>query len=134
MAAAGAGLPVQFVLQAPNFDKLKEKLPLFLEEARKHPAFQVVDVDLKFNKPEVRVDIDRDRARALGVSAMDIAQTLQAAFSGQRFDYFVMNAKLYQVIGQVQRENRDDPVDLKSLYVKNTRGDLVQLDNVVTLT
>jgi multidrug efflux pump len=129
----GRGLPVQFVVQAPNFDKLKEKLPLFLEEARKHPAFQVVDVDLKFNKPEVRVEIDRDRARALGVSSLDIAQTLQAAFSGQRFDYFVMNAKLYQVIGQVQRENRDDPVDLKSLYVKNTRGDLVQLDNVVTL-
>lgn len=129
----GRGLPVQFVLQAPNFEKLKEKLPLFLAEARKHPAFQVVDVDLKFNKPEVRVNIDRDRARALGVSAMDIAQTLQAAFSGQRFDYFVMNAKLYQVIGQVQRENRDDPVDLKSLYVKNTRGELVQLDNVVSL-
>jgi multidrug efflux pump len=94
----------------------------------------VVDVNLKFNKPEVRVGINRDRAMALGVSAIDIAQTLQATFSGQRFDYFVMNAKLYQVIGQVQREQRDDPVDLKSLFVKNSRGELVQLDNLVTLT
>ena len=115
------GLPVQFVIQAPNFEKLKERLPQFLAAADSHPAFQVVDANLKFNKPEARVQIDRDRAKALGVSAIDIAQTLQAAFSGQRFDYFVMNAKLYQVIGQVRREDRDDPTDLKSLYVKNSR-------------
>jgi multidrug efflux pump len=128
------GLPVQFVLLAPNFDKLKETLPRFLAEAQERPEFQVVDVNLKFNKPEVRVAINRDRAKALGVSAMDIAQTLQATFSGQRFDYFVMNAKLYQVIGQVRREQRNDPVDLKSLFVKSTSGELVQLDNLVTLT
>jgi len=128
------GLPVQFVLLAPNFEKLKETLPRFLEEARQRPEFQVVDVNLKFNKPEVRVEINRDRAKALGVSAMDVGQTLQATFSGQRFDYFIMNAKLYQVIGQVQRGQRDDPVDLKSLFVKNTRGELIQLDNLVTLT
>jgi len=82
----------------------------------------------------VRIEINRNRARALGVSALDIAQTLQLAFSGQRFDYFVMNGKQYQVIGQVTRENRNDPLDLKSIFVKNTRGDLIQLDNVVTLT
>ncbi|MBP1655616.1 MAG: acriflavin resistance protein [Bacteroidetes bacterium] len=127
------GLPVQFVLLAQNFDKLKEAVPRFLAEAQKRPEFQIVDVDLKFNKPEVRVEINRDRAMALGVSASDIGQTVQAAFSGQRFDYFVMNAKLYQVIGQVQREQRDDLVDLKSLFVKNNRGELVQLDNLVTL-
>lgn len=127
------GLPVQFVLQASNFETLKETLPRFLEEARKHPAFQFVDTDLKFNKPEVRMEINREKARALGVSALDIAQTLQLALSGQRFDYFIMNAKQYQVIGQVTRENRDEPLDLKSLYVKNTRGELIQLDNFVTL-
>ncbi len=127
------GLPVQFVIEAPNFEKLKERLPQFLAAAKSHPDFEVVDANLKFNKPETRVQIDRDRAKALGVSAIDIAQTLQAAFSGQRFDYFVMNAKLYQVIGQVRREDRDDPIDLKSLYVKNSRGEMVQLDNVVTL-
>jgi multidrug efflux pump len=129
----GFGLPVQFVLEAPNFEKLKDALPKFLEAAQQHPAFQFVDVDLKFNKPEVRIEINRDRTRALGVSALDIAQTLQLAFSGQRFDYFVMNGKQYQVIGQVTRENRNDPVDLKSIFVKNSRGELIQLDNVVTL-
>ncbi len=127
------GLPVQFVLQAPNFDKLRETLPRFVAEAQQNSLFQFVDVNLKFNKPELRVEINRDRARTLGVSAADIAQTLQLAFSGQRFDYFIMNGKQYQVIGQVDRENRNKPLDLKSISVRNTRGDLIQLDNLVTL-
>jgi multidrug efflux pump len=127
------GLPVQFVVQGADIEKLKSILPRFLEEARKQSAFQVVDVDLKFNKPEVTLGIDRDRARALGVSALDVAQTLQFALSGQRFDYFVMNGKQYQVIGQVTRENRNEPLDLRSISVRNSRGELVQLDNLVTL-
>jgi multidrug efflux pump len=124
---------VQFVLQAANFDKLKEFLPKFLAEANRDPAFQIVDVNLKFNKPELRVEINRDRARALGISALDIAQTLQLAYSGQRFDFFVMNSKQYQVIGQMTRENRDKPLDLKTLSVRTAAGELVQLDNLVTL-
>jgi multidrug efflux pump len=130
----GFGLPVQFVLQASNFDKLREVLPTFLDEARGNPAFEFVDVNLKFNKPELRVQINRDRARALGVSARDIAQTLQLAYSGQRFDYFIMDGKQYEVIGQVTREQRDKPLDLRSLTVRNIRGELIQLDNLVTVT
>ncbi len=130
----GFGLPIQFVLQAPNFERLREVLPRFLEEARDHPAFQFVDLNLKFNKPELQVEIHRERARSLGVSALDIAQTLQLAYSGQRFDYFIMNGKQYQVIGQMDRENRNRPLDLRSLSVRNARGELVQLDNLVTLT
>jgi multidrug efflux pump len=128
------GLPVQFVIQAPNMDRLKEALPRFIEEATADPAFAVVDVNLKFNKPELRVEINRERARALGVSVMDIAQTLQLAYAGQRFGYFIMDGKQYQVIGQMQRQFRNEPLDLRSLYVRNTRGEIVQLDNVVTLT
>ncbi len=128
------GLPVQFVIQAPNFDKLKEVLPRFLAEAEQDPTFQVVDVNLKFNKPELRVDIHRERARVLGLSVLDIAQTLQLAFSGQRFGFFVRDGKQYQVIGQFAREHRDKPLDLKSLFVRNNRGELIQMDNVVTLT
>lgn len=128
------GLPVQFVLQAPNFDKLKEKLPLFLEEASKSKVFQVVDANLKFNKPELNIGINRDKARAMGVSVNDIAQTLQLALSGQRFSYFNMDGKQYQVIGQFEREKRDEPIDLRAIYVKNVKGELVQLDNVITLS
>jgi multidrug efflux pump len=128
------GLPVQFVIQAPNMDRLKEALPAFVEAATADPTFSVIDVNLKFNKPELRVEINRERARALGVSVMDIAQTLQLAYAGQRFGYFIMDGKQYQVIGQMQRQFRNEPLDLRSLYVRNTRGEIIQLDNVVTLT
>lgn len=127
------GLPVQFVIQAPNFTKLTEALPGFVDKARESPVFAAVDVDLKFNKPELQIDIDRERARSLGVSAIDVAQTLQLALSGQRFSYFILNGKQYQVIGQVAREHRDAPINLKSLTVRNERGEMIQLDNVVRI-
>ncbi len=127
------GLPVQFVILAPEFDKLREVLPRFLEEANEDPTFEVVDLDVKFNKPELRINIDRQKAQDLGVSVRDVAQTLQLGLSGQRFGYFIMDGKQYQVIGQVQRENRDEPVDLRSLYVRSREGRMVQLDNVVSM-
>jgi multidrug efflux pump len=128
------GLPVQFVLQAPSFEKLKETLPKFLSEARKSQVFNFVDVNLKFNKPELQVEIDRDRARALGVSVGDVAQVLQLSYSAQRFGFFIMDGKQYQVIGQMERKNRSAPIDLQSLFVRNNRGELIQLDNLVKLT
>jgi multidrug efflux pump len=128
------GLPVQYVLQAPNLEKLREVLPRFLEAAEQDPTFTFVDVDLKFNKPELRLQIDRARARQAGVSALDIAQTLQLALSEQRIGYFVMNGKQYQAIALLQRENRNDPLDLRTLYVRNARGELIPLDNLVSLS
>jgi multidrug efflux pump len=127
------GLPVQFVLQAPDFEKLKQRLPKFLEEANKDKTFQVVDVNLKFNKPEINITVDREKAKDLGISVLEIAQTLQLAFSPQRMAYFNMNGKQYQVIGQFERESRDKPFDLKSIYVRNASGQLVQLDNIVSI-
>jgi len=126
------GLPVQFVLQAPNFDKLKEKLPKFMDEVQKSPIFQGFDTDLKFNKPEISISVDREKAKNLGISVADIAQTLQLALSGQRFNYFTMNGKQYQVIGQFSRENRDEVLDIKSIYLRNNEGRLIQLDNIVS--
>ncbi len=127
------GLPVQFVIQAPNLDKLKEILPVFMEEVNKEPIFSFSDVDLKFNKPEIRIDIDRQKAQDLGVSMLDIAQTLQLGLSGQRFGYFIMNGQQFQVIGQVQRQDRNEPVDVRSLYVRSREGRMIQLDNLVKL-
>ncbi|MES2732342.1 MAG: efflux RND transporter permease subunit [Bacteroidota bacterium] len=128
------GLPVQYVIQAPNFEKLTEVVPKFMEKAQANRNFQVVDLNLKFNKPELRIEIDRERARVLGVSVMDIAETLQLYYSGQRFGYFILNGKQYQVIGQADRANRDEPLDLNSIYVKNDKGELIKMDNVVKLT
>lgn len=128
------GLPVQFVLQTQNFEKLRERLPRFLEQANKNPVFQGVDVNLKFNKPELVVEIDRDKARLLGVSIADVAQTIQLALSGQRFGYFISGDKQYQVIGQVQREDRDNPADIGKLFVRNANGTMVQLENLIRVS
>ncbi|MEO5674927.1 MAG: efflux RND transporter permease subunit [Chitinophagales bacterium] len=125
------GLPLQYVIQAPTFDMLKEAVPKFVQQAQSNPAFQGVDVNLKFNKPELDITIDRDRAASLGVAVSDVAQSLQLAYSSLLFGYFQMSGNQYQVIGQVPRQNRDQPVDLKSLYVRSSKGQLIQLDNVV---
>lgn len=127
----GGGLPVQFVIQNLNFEKLREKLPAFLEEVQKDPTFLNSDVDLKFNKPELNITIEREKATNLGVSVQDVAQTLQLALSNRRLAYFLMNGKQYQVIGQVDRHDRDEPVDLASFYVRSNQGQLIQLDNLV---
>jgi multidrug efflux pump len=132
--ASGFGLPVQFVLQNLDFAKLQEKVPQFMDAARKNPVFANVDVNLKFNKPELQVEIDRLRAAELGINVFDVSQTLQLALSGRRFGYFIQNGKQYQIIGQVDRSDRDEPLDLAGLYVRNIRGEMVQLDNVVHFT
>lgn len=128
------GLPVQFVIMAPNFDMLKKAIPPFLEKARQHEAFQAVDINLKFNKPELKIDIDRNRAQVLGVSVMDIAQTLQLYFAEQRLGFFIKDGKQYQVIGLANKENRNEPTDLKSIYVRSNKGEMIQLDNLITMS
>ena len=127
------GQPLQYVLLAPSFDSLKKFLPLFMEEARKIPGLTFVDSDLKFNKPEIFITIDRAKAAEMGVFVEDIARTLQLAYSGQRLGYFIRNGKQYQIIGQVKREDRDDPQDLKNLYVRGKNGQMVALDNFVNM-
>jgi multidrug efflux pump len=127
------GFPVQYIIQAPNFEKLREKVPQFMEEVSKDPTFAMTDVNLKFNKPEINVTIDREKAESLGVSLLDVAQTLQLSLSGQRFGYFMMGGKQYQVMGQFEKEDRDAPLDLTSIFVKSNTGQMIQLDNLVSV-
>lgn len=128
-----SGMPVQYVLQAPNIEKLEEFIPLFMEKVNASGKFEMADVNLKFTKPETRIMIDRDKAALLGVSTRDIGQTLQYALSGQRMGYFYMNGKQYQILGEINRQQRNTPLDLKSIYLKNQAGDMIQLDNLVEL-
>ena len=125
--------PIQYVLQAPTIDKLREVLPAFMAEVQDNPTFVMADVNMKFTKPELQIEINRDKANLLGVSTQNIGQTLQLALSGQRFGYFIMNGKQYQILGELARQDRNQPLDLKSLYVRNDKGNMLQLDNFVTL-
>ncbi len=126
-------MPVQYVLQSPTIDKLQEVIPVFLEKMNQNPKFQMADVDLKFTMPETRINIDRDKATLLGVSTRDIGETLQYALSGQRMGYFYMNGKQYQILGEINRQQRNTPLDLKTIYLKNNQGQMIQLDNMVEL-
>jgi hydrophobe/amphiphile efflux-1 (HAE1) family protein len=129
-----SSLPVQIVLQNLDFDKIQKMLPEFLDEARKDPTFSNVDVNLKFNKPEINLTIDRLKASNLGINFVDVASTLQFALSGRRYAYYLKNDKQYYVIGQVQRKDRNKPADISSLYVRSNTGNLIQLDNIVSMT
>ncbi|MDR0431026.1 MAG: efflux RND transporter permease subunit [Tannerellaceae bacterium] len=127
------GMPVQYVLQATGLPKLEEFLPEFMLRVSESPVFQMADVNLKFTKPEARIEINRDKASLLGVSTRNIAQTLQYALSGQRMGYFYMNGKQYQIIGEINRQQRNTPLDLKSIYVRSNSGAMIQLDNLVNV-
>lgn len=127
------GMPVQYVLQATNLDKLREFIPPFMEQVDQSPVFRMADVNLKFTKPETRIHIDRDKAALLNVSTRDIGQTLQYALSGQRMGYFYMNGKQYQILGEINRQQRNTPLDLRSIYIKNATGSMIQMDNLVQL-
>ncbi|MDR0536951.1 MAG: efflux RND transporter permease subunit [Tannerellaceae bacterium] len=128
------GMPVQYVLQAPNIAKLQEFIPPFMAKVSESPIFQMADVNLKFTKPETRIEINRDKASMLGVSTRNIAQTLQYALSGQRMGYYYMNGKQYQIIGEINRQQRNMPIYLKSIYVRSDNSSMIQLDNLVELT
>ncbi len=133
--SAGRGksnLPIQFVIQSSSIDKLKDVIPGFMELANDNETFETVNLDLKFNKPELNIEIDRNKAREMGVSVIDIAQTLQLYFGEQRFGYFIKNGKQYYVIGQADRDDRDEPIDLQKVTVRNRSGQMVELDNLVS--
>lgn len=127
------GMPIQYIIQSSTFEKLEEKVPQFMDMATADPTFVNVDVDLKFNRPELNISIDREKAQSMGVSVLDVAQTLQLSLSGQRFGYFLMNGKQYQVIGQFMDADRNSPLDLAAITVRGNNGQLIQLDNLVRM-
>ena len=128
-----SSMPIQYVLQATNIEKLQEVLPKFMERVYENPTFQMADVNLKFSDPEARININRDKAGVMGISTRDIAQTLQYGLSGQRMGYFYMNGKQYEILGEINRQQRNKPSDLVGLYIRSGNGDMVQLDNLVEL-
>jgi multidrug efflux pump len=130
-SGAKSSVPVQFVLQNTDLEKIKEALPKFLAAARQDPTFQNVDANLKFNKPEVQLTFDRLKIRDLGLTTQDVVAAVQGAFGGRRMAYFLLNGRQYQVIGQVDRNSRSAPNDISRLYVTNSRGESIPLSSVV---
>ncbi|HNW48489.1 MAG: efflux RND transporter permease subunit [Bacteroidales bacterium] len=128
------GMPVQYVIQAKNLDSLKVAIPKFMSAVAQSEVFANSDVNLRFTKPELRINIDRDKASLMGVSIQNIAQTLQLSMSEQRIGYFIRNGKQYQIMSQIDQSMRNKPVDLANIYVRNDVGELIQLDNLITMS
>ncbi len=126
-------MPVQYVLQATNIEKLQEVLPKFMAKVYDSPVFQMADVDLKFSKPEVRLSVNREKANMMGVNTRDIAQTLQYGLSGQRMGYLYMNGKQYEIVGEINRQQRNDPNNLMAIYMRSKDGEMIQMENLVDL-
>jgi multidrug efflux pump len=126
-------MPVQYVLQATNIEKLQEVLPEFMSKVYDNPTFQMADVDLKFSKPEVRIEINREKSNTMGVNTRDIAQTLQYGLSGQRMGYLYLNGKQYEIVGEINRQQRNTPATLKSIYMRSSSGEMIQMENLVDL-
>ncbi len=127
------GMPVQYVLQATSIEKLQEVLPKFMAKVYDSPIFQMADVDLKFSKPELRIEINREKANLMGVNTKDIAQTLQYGLSGQRLGYLYLNGKQYEIVGEINRQQRNSPANLKSIYMRSNEGEMIQMENLVEL-
>lgn len=128
-----SSMPVQYVLQATNIEKLEKVLPVFMEKVYENPVFQMADVDLKFSKPEIRIHINRDKANIMGVNTRDLSETLQYGLSGQRMGYFYMNGKQYEILGEINRQQRNKPADLRAIYLRSSDGKMIQMDNLIEL-
>lgn len=128
-----SSMPIQYVLQATNIEKLERVLPVFMEKVYENPVFQMADVDLKFSKPEIRIHINRDKANIMGVNTRDLSETLQYGLSGQRMGYFYMNGKQYEILGEINRQQRNKPADLRAIYLRSSDGKMIQMDNLIEL-
>ena len=128
-----SSMPIQYVLQATNIEKLEKVLPVFMEKVYENPVFQMADVDLKFSKPEIRIHINRDKANIMGVNTRDLSETLQYGLSGQRMGYFYMNGKQYEILGEINRQQRNKPADLRAIYLRSSDGKMIQMDNLIVL-
>ncbi|MDX2196284.1 MAG: efflux RND transporter permease subunit [Cytophagales bacterium] len=126
-------LPVQYIIQNLDFDKIKNIIPQFMDSVRANKTFANSDVNLKFNKPQLDITIDRIKARSYGVNMADVSAVIQSAFSGRRIAYYMANDKQYPVIAQVALQNRQQPSDIVNLYVRNSSGENIALSNIISV-
>jgi len=123
--------PVQYVVQAGSYEALDEMLTKLLAKARESKAIANPDSDLRLNKPQLSVDIDREKAAAVGVDVETIGRTLETLLGGRQVTRFKREGKQYDVVVQLEAKDRNTPTDLTAIYVRARDGRLVQLSNLV---
>jgi multidrug efflux pump len=125
--------PLQFVVQGNSYEDLDRTVNLLMAKARQSPALANIDSDLKLNKPQLSVDIDREKAAALGIQIEAIGRTLETLLGGRQVTRFKREGKQYDVIVKLEDKDRRQPTDLTSIYVRGAGGGITQLSNLVTI-
>jgi multidrug efflux pump len=125
--------PVQFVVEANSYEALERMTDALLAKARQSKAIANPDTDLRLNKPQLSVDIDREKAASMGIDVETIGRTLETMLGGRQVTRFKKEGKQYDVIVQLEAKDRDTPTDLTSIFVRARDGRLVQLSNLVKM-
>ncbi|WP_236234100.1 multidrug efflux RND transporter permease subunit [Pseudomonas tohonis] len=134
LPGTGEGLPFQFVVNTPNdYESLLQVTERIKQRAEASGKFAFLNVDLAFDKPEVVVDIDRQKAAQMGVSMEDLGSTLALLLGEGEINRFTIDGRSYKVIAQVERPYRDNPDWLNNYYVKSESGAMVPLSTLITV-
>lgn len=134
LPGTGEGLPFQFVINtASDYESLLQVTERIKEKAQASGKFAFLDVDLAFDKPEIVVDIDREKAAQMGVTMEDLGVTLATLLGESEINRFTIEGRSYKVIAQVEQAYRDNPGWLRNYYVKNDQGEMVPLSTLITV-
>ena len=124
---------LEYVIYGTSYTELQGYVTKMLAEMSQYPGVNGLDTDLKLNKPQLKVNVDRDKAAALGVSMDNIGSTLEILLGGRNVTRYKREGKQYDVVVQMEEGDRRQPTDLTSIYVRGASGELVQLSNIVQL-
>jgi multidrug efflux pump len=131
----GSGRPVEFVIQSSGtYAELQDYAEKMLERARQNPGLDALDTDLKLNSPEFRVEIDRAKVADLGLDVSTVGRTLETLLGGRQVTRFEQNGEQYDVFIQLAAEDRATPAALSTVFLRNTRGEMIQLANVARVS
>jgi len=125
--------PLQFVVQGNSYEELDRAVSALIDRARAYPGLVNVDSDLKLNRPQLSVEINREKAAAVGVQVETIGRTLETLLGGRQVTRFKREGKQYDVIVKLEDKDRRQPADLTAIYVRGTDGRLNQLANLVSV-
>jgi multidrug efflux pump len=131
----GSGRPIEFVLQSSGtYEDLQKYADAILAKAREYPGLENLDTDLKLNSPEFKIDIDRSKVADLGLEVTAVGRTLETLLGGRQVTRFEQNGEQYDVYVQLAAEDRATPQALSTIFLRNPRGEMIQLSNLATVT
>ncbi len=135
LGQSGRSQPVEFVVQTTeSYEDLDGIVAQLLEKMRQNPQLMAPDSDLKLNKPELRVTMDRDKLASLGIEVDEVGRSLETMLGGRKVTRFKRGSEQYDVVVKIEDDKRRTPTDLTAIYVRARSGEMIPLSNIVTLT